>query len=270
MEDIAAAFDDIAYLSGSPTRVEVLQYLRDESLIRSELEDRCGASRVTLGRVLTSLEDRGWVTKDDQAYRATSLGELVYSEFLSLCRTVGSVRKLHQVADWLPPSFDLDPLALADAELTLGTRANPFAPVLEFAADTGEAHTHRILTPLVTPEAVERSWDAVVNGGQQLTLVVTEDVLDVIRSTPQLDEQLTEMLAQEGVDARVTDEDVPYMLAIGDEQAHLGLIDDDGIPRALLTCSDPAAIDWCVAEFEAYWNDAEPIAATSPTDLTSS
>ncbi|WP_435195456.1 helix-turn-helix transcriptional regulator [Natronomonas sp. EA1] len=260
MDDIAAAFDDIGYLSGSPTRVEVLQHLIHESLSRSQLESRCDASRVTLGRVLSSLEERGWIVQTEREYRATPLGKLICTEFLSLCRTVESVRKLQQIADVLPPAFDLDPRLLADAELTVSTRADPLAPVTAFLEDPGSERCDRVLTPIAGPEAMEQSLQAVLEHGLEFQLAVSSDLLEAIRGSTKLDDRFQKLLAQESVEARVLEEDLPYMIAIGEDRVYLGFTDEDRIPRALLTCSNEAATDWCLAEFERRWSAAKPVA----------
>lgn len=85
MTDDTRAIRRIAFLSRSPTRVRVLErLLRDGECRRRDLRETLDASRSTVSRTLSTLEDRDWVARTEAGYRLTPAGAVVAEGYLEL------------------------------------------------------------------------------------------------------------------------------------------------------------------------------------------
>ena len=85
----AEALKEVAYLSRSANRVEILQTLTRESHTRRDLTELTGASRTTLDRIVNELEDRGWARRtDDGDYTATPAGDHLMAQLLPFVESV--------------------------------------------------------------------------------------------------------------------------------------------------------------------------------------
>ncbi len=78
---MAEALDEIEYLARSENRLVVLRTLATEPMARDALREETGGSRQTLARILSELEERGWVDRAGVDYRATTLGAYLAREF---------------------------------------------------------------------------------------------------------------------------------------------------------------------------------------------
>ena len=65
-------------------------------------------------------------------------------------------------------------------------------------------------------------------------------------------------LADRGVDAYRHGGESPVAVALGDERAVVGLIDDSGV-AALLWTDDPSVREWAAATCRRYLDAAEPV-----------
>lgn len=104
--------DDIAYLTGSKTRVWILAILSAESSTRGQLEDATEIPRTTIDRAVNELENRRWVSRTpDGTYSATPVGERIATESGHFIATIKTIRNLGEAVSWLPHD-----------ELTIGLR----------------------------------------------------------------------------------------------------------------------------------------------------
>ncbi|MFC6725411.1 helix-turn-helix domain-containing protein, partial [Halobium palmae] len=116
------AFATVAFLAGSPNRVAVLETLAETGPSeRRDVVEALDVSRVTAGRVLDALLERGWVERDGRTYETTAAGEVVVDEFGALLDTVEAMDRVAEVLPWLPEDFDVDARRLADARVTVPT-----------------------------------------------------------------------------------------------------------------------------------------------------
>lgn len=97
------ALEDIAYLTRSKNRAEILALLATESRTRRELEDMTDIPRTTLDRIVNEFEDRDWVTRaPDGDYVATPIGERVATESTNFIGAIQAIRTLGDAVAWLP------------------------------------------------------------------------------------------------------------------------------------------------------------------------
>lgn len=124
------AVESVAFLARSKHRLRVLDLLADGARSREELRERTDATRVTLGRILSDLEDRGLIqrTNADRGYELTTFGELVHRDFARLLGTVSVGQTYPKLISRLPTNwFDFDLRCLVDSEHIRGKSADPLA-----------------------------------------------------------------------------------------------------------------------------------------------
>lgn len=252
------ATDDIAFLAASEHRGAVLASLyRDPPLTRGELADRCGAARVTIGRNIEKLRDRGIVREGADGFDLTALGAALAGNFVAMAETVSVADRVEPVLRHVPrEAFDLDLRALADAEVTVSTRADPYAPVARHERTLEEATRVRSVIPATGQEPLATVADRVVDGSLELELVLSPDVAATFRSGAYRDD-VERLLRSDDATVLVYDGDVPYYLGIVDGTVQIG-VDDDGIPRALAESAAEAVEDWAEETYRSYRSDAAP------------
>lgn len=263
MPDTMEATETIAFLAGSEPRVALVEALyRDPPLGTGALVDRCDAARVTITRNLEKLRDRGLVVDGTDGYRLTPLGALVAEEFLALVDTVETADELEPVLRRLPTgAFDLDPRALADAEVTVSTAANPYAPATRHAETLLTSSRARLLLPAVNAQAMADLTDHLDSEGVEFVFVVSADVAAKFRG--ELSEHAAELREADGLSLYEYDGDVPYFLGLVGGTVQIGVADEEGIPRALAESDAEEVRSWAEETYQSYRSDAEPFERSS-------
>ncbi|MFC7176267.1 helix-turn-helix transcriptional regulator [Halosegnis marinus] len=257
------AHDDAAFLARSPNRVAVLGALAEEPMTRRELRAETGASRVTVGRVTTDLERRDWVRRTGQRYRATAAGRAVVTAFERLLDTTATTRRLAPLFEHLPlDAFDFEVTRLRDAEVVVPTPTAPARHVDRLAELFRGAGEVWMVVHAMAPRAAAASYEAAAAGDHVTHGVVTPNVLDAIRETDEVCEQIRELLAEGAMRLHVRPA-VPYQFGLYDETAALSA-DDDGVPEGIVVSTDAAVTEWTRERYDALRGDATPVA---PEDL---
>ncbi|MFC6723654.1 helix-turn-helix transcriptional regulator [Halobium palmae] len=261
------ALADVAFLASSPNRVRALDALTDRSHERHELEEKVGISRMTAKRILDAFEARGWVRRGERGYGTTPLGDAIAAEFGGLLNTIGTMRTLATVREWLPvEAFDFDLRRFATAHITYTTKSDSIAPIRRGIARIGTAKTLYMVMASVAAEGLATQRDAVVENGQETEIVVSAGVLDVIAKDPSMRTHLREIIEAGGRVYR--HEEVDYILFDCGDSAMIGLIDETGAPRGLIESNDEVVREWVRSTFEAHRAAAEPVAADELSRVT--
>jgi len=259
---MADPLEEIAFLTRSENRIEVLRTLADGAYTRRELGDAVAASQPTIGRVLNDLRDREWVSSDGERYRATATGELVADGITDLRARLETETRLREVVAYLPTdAIDVDLRAFADATITTPTGTRPNAPI-ERMVDllAGAAHA-RLLSHSFNRQKLDCLYDRAVGGPLTIEGVFARDAIAAVRDDPVLQERLRAVVAADGVEIRVTDDPVPVAVEVTDDRTHLLLRDDDGVVRASMDTDDDAVLVWAVETHEHFFADADPLTA---------
>ncbi|WP_254547312.1 helix-turn-helix transcriptional regulator [Halomarina pelagica] len=260
-----AALDDVAFLARSPSRVAVLETLTEGAHSRAALQEVTGVPRATVGRIVTELEARGLVTRRGADYRASPLGELLAREFLSLVDTAVTVDKLRRVSEWLPiEAFEFDLDRLVDAEITLADRTDIIAPIRRAVELFETGDRVRILAPVFVRESPRAIWQATVHGDQTSEITVTAAVLEVMLADPECAMWLRELAASDRGSVARYDGSISYALAVVDDIAWIGLLDEDGAPRGLLETTDEIVHAWAEATIDDHWQASNPLEPDDP------
>lgn len=121
---------EVEFVARSTHRVATLETLAEGPRDRADLREATGASKPTIGRVISDLEERGWIAREGHRYGLTPLGEFVAGLFADLLAGMATERKLRDVWRWLPREMDGFSVDLfADAVVSYPGPGYPYQPI---------------------------------------------------------------------------------------------------------------------------------------------
>lgn len=248
--------EDVQFLAGSANRVGVLTALLDGKAARRELQEKVGASRSTVARILDEAQKRGWVGSEGSEYWLTPFGEAMVTDFRSYLETLEGYQHLGDMVNHLPPPiFSLDACHLRDAEIVEGTESNPSAPFTKAYDIFREATQYRGLNSTSLPEAVSILQNRVEQGRLDFEQVFEKGFIETIRAEPEraaLWETLSDrVLLYEGV--------VPINMHLVDGTVLVWLGESRGEAEGLLVSENSAVSAWADSLYEEYLTGAEPL-----------
>lgn len=254
------AVEKIELLARSEHRVRILELLCEHrKMANHELRDHFSASRTTVGRNLTVLEEQGWIHRTNGDCEITRHGELVAEQFRDLVETVRLADRLEPFLRWVPEgSLDLDLRLLADAEVLLPKPGDSWAMVNRHVAVISETRDDRAILPVTGLHAMEAVHRKVVHGDARTELVAEPNIVETFQSNPDYAPLYEEMVDTGQFEIRVYDGEVPYYLGLLDTTVQIG-VDEDGDPRAMVETQNEAVADWAVDVYEEYKRQSEPI-----------
>ncbi|MFC7080045.1 transcriptional regulator FilR1 domain-containing protein [Halorussus caseinilyticus] len=115
-----------------------------------------------------------------------------------------------------------------------------------------QAENFRALLPAVGLNQLEAGREAAVEGDQRQRIVVERDVAERLRERPHYADRIAEMLRSGRVEMWVYDGSIPYFLGLYDELVHVGVEDEDGMPRALIETDAEAVREWAESVYDEY------------------
>lgn len=254
--------DEIAFLANSENRVAVLRSLTDGPHSRHVIAEKTDVSRVTLGRILDELETRRWITQQGTVCDITTLGAWVIEEFTEFSEMMEDEKRLRTVFRWLPEEGYGFPIScLADAEITLVSRSDASAPITQLVHQFEVGGLVRAFSFAITSQFLGSCWRHVMDGSVRWEWVFTPEVLDVLRTSPEMASQSKEMLESGRAVYRVYTGEIPYVVIVSEEMMNLRLADEDGAATALIQCEAHEVRTWGESTFEEYWSGSTPVEA---------
>jgi len=268
MVDESGAIEQISFLTRSESRVGILTHLLDAGpTTQRAFREELSSSRSTVTRALSALEDRGWVTRNGDAYQLTPQGRIVADGLDGLVDLVRATEDLSTFIRWFPiGEYDVSLDQFRGAEITASTEPDPYAPSRKHAARLREADGFRMLLPSIDLQLVRSTEERVVGGDLELELIVSPGMEATIVS----DEFATALGTQVrsgGTTVLVADEPAPFYIGLSDAgDVQIGVEDDEGFPRALVESRDESLQSWAERVYESVRADAreKPIAEFEP------
>jgi DNA-binding transcriptional ArsR family regulator len=254
--------DDVAFLSRSENRVAVMRALADGPHSRQELVETTDGSRVTVGRVLSDFEARGWVRTENSSAALTTQGRLVIGGLDALLARLRAVDRLDPVLPW----FEVDRLdvpveSFVDAETTVPTAAEPHRHHRRIGTVGGAASTARMYSQGVTSEALGIHLDAVREAGQRLTLLLTDEAVETAREDDSLGVDLRALVSTDAVVGSV-DEALPVpFVGLFDGRCVVGVSDDRDLPVGIVESDDSGVVAWADRTLDRLEAAATPVEA---------
>jgi len=251
------AIDSISFLSRAESRVCLLESLLEAGLLDLRaLQERLDYSRSTITRSLDSLIEVGWVTETSDGYQLTPIGRLIISDFRELLTTVEATEKLAPFLEWFPlASYEISLEELRGGAVTVATSTNPLAPIRELTTLVRSATQFRALVPSIDLETVRLVHDRIVDGELKAEIVVPPEFAELVADEPFA--HLFEELLSSGRHPIYIVPEVPFYLGIDEETTvQIGVLDDDGIPRAVVETTNDSVRTWAESLFSRYRQSA--------------
>jgi predicted transcriptional regulator len=247
-----SAREQVAFLVGSEHRVAVMDALHEGPSRPCELERSLSASRATVQRALSGLEERGWVDKRDGAYRLSAGGLFVLRAYRKLTDVVDTVEAVGSPLSLLDgATADMPVDALGTATVTKATAKTPHAPIEHYASllDRGDVDRFRAICPVMSTVFSE-VHRPLVEAGVPVELVVDEQTLSAAESmTP---ESHAATLENDAFDLYVVADPLDFGVSLFDGTAVVGAYDDRGEFRACLDARDEPFVEWTTRLFEEH------------------
>lgn len=250
--------DRVRFLARADSRVHILERLHaDGPATQRELRAAIDASRTTVSRSLSALVDEDWVTCEGATYRLTHAGRVVAEEFTGLLDTMARVDDVAPVLRWLPPGLETPAFQdAADLTVVTPTDADPYAPARAQTEILRTADRLRVLLPATDRDSTEVLVEEVTERGLVVESVVTEDVEATLESES-FAGLMRETLETGRSTIYVTADALPCYLGLADDgRVQVGVADDDGFPRALVTTSDDDVREWAESLYDRYRSGA--------------
>lgn len=262
IDDIEPPLEAVEYLARSPNRVEVLDAIAETPRARHQLRELTGASRVTVSRILTDLEERGWVVHANGQYEPTPRGAFVASEFTQLLENMEAAEKLDGALGWLPTdAFEFDLACLHDAEVLRASSWKDHTASIRHAADLVDDATRIWGTAIgFSHEVVDAIRERTVGGEASFEAVVDGTVMDMICTDAGLRSGFRDVIESgNGSLHRYDGEKPPHMVMTFDETVVVCGHTGDGPPPGTLETDDETVRKWARSYYESALNDSRPV-----------
>ncbi|WP_256391870.1 helix-turn-helix transcriptional regulator [Natronoarchaeum rubrum] len=260
MVDEGDPIEQISFLARSESRVRALErLLASGPATQRELRTHLDASRSTIARTLTGLEQRGWIESVGGAYRLTPAGTIVAEEFGNMVDALRLTDEQSTFLRWFPyAEFDLDRAALRAATITTSTSSDPYAPGRAQTELLRSTTRFRGFLPAIDLEGSEVVHEQITERDFAAEIVVSAGVDETIE-TEEYADLFREQLATGQLTVLVYDGDLPFYLGLADdERVQIGVEDDEGFPRALLDTDTTAVREWAESVYDEYRAAAQP------------
>ena len=255
------ALRDVSYLTRSRNRVRILGTLAEEPSTPREVADLTGASRSTIQRILSELEDRGWVRRTDEgSYVATAAGQHVITELVPFVESMETIRELGEAVAALPSdSLSINIQQFSDASVIRPAPNDPNAPGAYFTMSIRDTTELSCVVDIAAPLALEKAMQKrVVDGVLQSEHVLTDRLF---RYNCRYAEraQTWKELTQNGADVYRYDGEVSCNVFILDETIILGETPPDGEGCVLIETDSEPVQEWAQEFVEEHRARGDPL-----------
>lgn len=234
-------------------REPLLSRLSEGTWSKSDLVDSLDVSRSTVDRCVRKLETAGLVERREGNYGLSLTGRLLFEEYVRFCDRASSIGEASEVLSAVPADVEFHADALVGANVTVGDRTDPYRPAEAHLEQVRGADRVSIVSTATSARYVDTYREAVVDGGLDLRLVVTDSVASVLVS--EYGDALADCFAVGRLEMFLYDGHPPYSLSVVErpETTHLGLlVYDEGGARGYISCETDAAVEYGHDEFERY------------------
>ena len=172
----------LARLARSPHQQWLLRVLGEEAMRKCTLVERArnegGPSRTTIHRMITRLQEDGYVNIRSGSYELSEAGESLQDSFEQLRDIVAGAIENQSFVRWLPAELGSLPLeAIENAALIHNTPDQPHNVLNAFVSGAGiDLEAFRGMGAIRSP-ALDQAYRPVVKHTPSVTVVLTDEVL---------------------------------------------------------------------------------------------
>ncbi|NHN46441.1 hypothetical protein G9464_02340 [Halostella sp. JP-L12] len=240
-------------------RVKFLKALDGNPSNKRDLVDLVNVSRSTVNRAIWDLEQLGLIEYDDEGYRVTVSGRLLYEQYVRYRDGVVAVMAAADLLALLPGDGPISLDLVRDADIFVAEDPAPHVPVTILSNIIRESERLRgISRAHAAPKTADALHDA-ISGGATAEIVFREEVYDHVREAY---DWLTELLDVGNLRPYLID-DVPYGLIIAEHvdrtYSCLVVYDENSGIGGVLVNEREAAVDWAMNVYDSYRQQAQPV-----------
>ena len=266
----------LARLARSPHQQWLLRVLGEEAMRKCTLVERArnegGPSRTTIHRMITRLQEDGYVNIRSGSYELSEAGESLQDSFEQLRDIVAGAIENQSFVRWLPAELGSLPLeAIENAALIHNTPDQPHNVLNAFVSGAGiDLEAFRGMGAIRSP-ALDQAYRPVVKHTPSVTVVLTDEVLFQFHA----DHRFVDYAAQVDYSAYLNDgcirTDARLLFVPGPIPLHLAVYDDSrvimapapstGVAEAestALESTDSSIVEWALDLFNEHLEEARP------------
>lgn len=253
------SLDDIRFLADSEHRPVVMELLVDGPRSRRDLREATGASSATVGRIVGSFEERGWLVRDGSHYSLTALGGFVAESFARLQHDMEVARELNELLPFVPlPEIGIGVERLTDARVTHATQFEPFAVVSRVRELERDSLTARSLTDFFPEPCIDGRYESIVHGEQTFEAVFAPVVVELAMASESA-EKFEAIVASDRTDVYVYGGEIAYPVMFHDGVGCLVVRNEVDVSIGMIETDDGAFVEWVTDTFECYRAEARPL-----------
>jgi predicted transcriptional regulator len=238
--------DDLDHLSRSPHRARVIRLLASGDWTRRDLHDETGIPQPTLGRILGSFQDRGWLTRAGEAYTLTLRGELVAGQFLSALEALETVQRLPPDGNFEPlleRGFDPEWLASVDVAET-GDDLDWYGHLREVRRSVAAVDAVRELAPGPLPGVPDLLVDQLRDGGTTVESVFSRASFESFVADPENRSAVVALLRTGNARIHLVEEPISFYAGRHGDRAVFDVPSAAGGPVVRFTSDRQAVVEW--------------------------
>jgi predicted transcriptional regulator len=260
--------DDVDHLARSPHRAGVIGLLATDDRTRREIHEETGVPQPTLGRILGSFQDRGWLARDGDVYSLTLRGELIASHFLDLLDVFETVGRLPAGGRFEPLlELGFDPQWLAHVDVADPADETGWYDHLRRVRESvGEVERVRELGPAPLPGMPELLVERLRADGVSVESVFPREAFESFVADPEPRSSVAALLRGGNTEIHLVDEPVPCYIARHGDRAVFDLPSDTGGPVVRFTTGRRAVVDWVDSTIDGFRDRAETLAVEDLVD----
>lgn len=235
-------------------RTPLLTCLADGPCDQRDLRDRLGISRSTVYKSIRELESAGLVTDCEAGYRLTEFGRLAWQRHDAYVARLRRLEEARPLLEALPGDRPFPPSLFEHGRIIVPGRHAPERPLTSLEELGADVDRLRVASPAGMPRYLETLHEETAAGGLEATLVVERDALDRLRSGY---DRYDAALETEGLDVRTVDDELPFAVALFDDDA-VGLFAYEDVMVGAAFSEDCDAVRWGRRVFERVRERSEP------------
>ena len=259
---------DIAYLSRTENRIEVLETLAEQPRSSRDLREATGTSKATVNRLLNEFEERSWTRRtSDGTYEATPQAEHIRVQLRGFIGSMEAVASLGENVGILP----VDELTIGpDDDLTVGLhhfadatvkRQRPQAQGVgrtRMLETTRQASSMNVLTDTAPPRAMgELLQERAESGDLPGTTVWTTELFEYLRDHPEEPPRWSDVI-EGGRRLYRYDGHIPATLCVTDEVTLVWGVAGE-MRRRVLISENSTVQRWALDVVDRYRERAEAV-----------
>ena len=253
------ARDEIAFLVGSASRVELLRALAERPYRPTELAEQCSCARETAQRTLSGFVERGWVKKSNAQYRLTPGGVGILEQYNNFSDVVEGTDRLETFLTNVGTMAEEFPIeSYESVTVTEASSTDPHAPIDRYLTVLGSEPVDSFegVTPIVS-RVYNEAATSIIGPETEMELVVDDSVLSV--SQAEYSNALQRANELEQFSLFLTPDDIGLGLAIVDNYAYVAAYDEHNNLVASVDGDNERLLTWAREVYCEYREPAKPI-----------